>query len=79
MPITAKNNKNGYNLLYFFKKSIMREKILCKMLYFILAGHYLALINRAGGLYGRILTEVVNTDRKQLGLYTRRQLIRCLL
>ena len=28
-------------------------------------GEYLALINRAGGLYGRILTEVVSTDRKQ--------------
>ena len=26
---------------------------------------YLALINRAGGLYGRILTEVVNTDQTQ--------------
>ena len=26
---------------------------------------YLALINRAGGLYGRILTEVVSTDRTQ--------------
>ena len=26
---------------------------------------YLALINRAGGLYGRILTEVVSTDRMQ--------------
>jgi len=26
---------------------------------------YLALINRAGGLYGRILTEVVSTDRGQ--------------
>ena len=25
----------------------------------------LALINRAGGLYGRILTEVVSTDRTQ--------------
>ena len=25
----------------------------------------LALINRAGGLYGRILTEVVSTDRPQ--------------
>ena len=33
--------------------------------------HYLALINRAGGLYGRILTEVVSTDRTQRGLYTR--------
>ena len=31
----------------------------------------LALINRAGGLYGRILTEVVSTDRTQWGLYTR--------
>ena len=28
-------------------------------------GEYLALINRAGGLYGRILTEVVSTDRTQ--------------
>ena len=32
---------------------------------------YLALINRAGGLYGRILTEVVSTDRTQWGLCTR--------
>ena len=31
---------------------------------------YLALINRAGGLYGRILTEVVITDQTQWGLYT---------
>ena len=38
---------------------------------FIMPGHYLALINRAGGLYGRILTEVVSTDRTQGGLYTR--------
>ena len=29
---------------------------------------YVALINRAGGLYGRILTEVVSTDRTQRGL-----------
>ena len=28
-------------------------------------GHHLALINRAEGLYGRILTEVVSTDRTQ--------------
>ena len=27
--------------------------------------HRLPLINRAGGLYGRILTEVVSTDRTQ--------------
>ena len=33
--------------------------------------YLLALINRARGLYGRILTEVVSTDRKQWGLYTR--------
>ena len=26
---------------------------------------YLALINQAGGLYGRILTEVTSTDRMQ--------------
>ena len=28
-------------------------------------GIYLALTNRAGGLYGRILTEVVSTDQMQ--------------
>ena len=28
-------------------------------------GEYLALINRAGGLCGRILTEFVSTDRTQ--------------
>ena len=28
------------------------------------------LINQAGGLYGRILTEVVSTDWMQWGLYT---------
>ena len=33
--------------------------------------YYLALINRARGLYGRILTEVVSTDRMQWGLCTR--------
>ena len=32
---------------------------------------YLALINRAGGLYGRILTKVASTDRTQWGLYQR--------
>ena len=32
---------------------------------------YLALINLAGGLYERILTEVVSTNRTQWGLYTR--------
>lgn len=30
----------------------------------------LALINRTGGLYGRIFTQVVSTDRKQWDLYT---------
>ena len=34
-------------------------------------GFYVAVINRAGGLYGRILTEVVSTDRTQWDLYTR--------
>ena len=34
-------------------------------------GQSLALINRAGGQYGRILTEVVSTDGTQWGLYTR--------
>ena len=31
---------------------------------------WLALIKQAGGLYGRILTEVVSTDQTQWGLYT---------
>ena len=34
----------------------------------LLLGNHL---NRAGGLYGRILDEVVSTDRTQWGLYTR--------
>jgi len=34
-------------------------------------GQFLALINQGGGLYGRILTEVVSTDQTQWGLYTR--------
>ena len=34
---------------------------------------YLALINRAGGLYGRILTSVVCTDLTAFGLYSRPQ------
>jgi len=32
-------------------------------------GYFLALINRAGGLYGRIFTKVVSTDRTQWGLF----------
>ena len=32
---------------------------------YVNCGHYLTLINRGGGLYGRILTEVVSTDRMQ--------------
>ena len=32
---------------------------------------YLTLINRVGGLYGRILTEVASTDRTQWSLYQR--------
>ena len=45
------------------------------------AGGYLALINRAGGLYGRILTEVVSTDRGQDSPIQTNlaRLIRCLL
>ena len=34
-------------------------------------GIYLALLNRAGGLYVRIVTEVVSTDWTQWDLYTR--------
>ena len=33
--------------------------------------HELVLINRAGGLYGRILTEVVSTDLTAFFLYSR--------
>ena len=42
---------------------------------------YLALINRAGGLYGRILTEAVSTDRGQDSPIQTNlaRLIRCLL
>ena len=29
----------------------------------LIEGHYLALINRTGGLYGKILNEVVSTGR----------------
>ena len=36
-----------------------------KYLVRLLFTQYLALINRAGGLYGRILTDVVSTDRTQ--------------
>ena len=34
-------------------------------IFFYMACSYLVLINRAGGLYGRILTEVASTDRTQ--------------
>ena len=49
--------------LMFFPPLSVQRKERCPL--------YLALINRAGGLYGRILTEVVSTDRTQWGLYTR--------
>ena len=44
-------------------------------------GKYLALINRAGGLYGRILTEVCTHDRGQDSPMQTdlARLIRCLL
>ena len=47
------------------KGAIQYNAMQCK------AMQYLALINRAGGLYGRILTEVVSKDRTQWDLYTR--------
>ena len=37
---------------------------------------YLALIYRAGGVYRRILTEFMTTDRMQSGLYARGLLVR---
>ena len=48
-------------------KNVARSIILINIhsLYVPAAVSLLALINRAGGLYGRILTEVVSTDRTQ--------------
>ena len=36
-----------------------------ELVFFFFFSKDLALINRAGGLYGRILTEVASTDRTQ--------------
>ena len=47
------------------------RKVANKITRKLIGGYNLALINRAGGLYGRILTEVVSADRTQWGLYTR--------
>ena len=49
------------------KRSKKRSKIRMSLL----SDKDLALNNQAGGLYGRILTEVVSTDRTQWCLYTR--------
>ena len=46
--------------LFFFYLSVVFSFIIIIVAYIILAH-----INRAGGLYGRILTEVVSTDRTQ--------------
>ena len=63
---TYKTN-NILNFINFFHSHIHAFKIFVLLILFF----DLALINRAGGLYGRILTEVVSTDRTQRGLYTR--------
>ena len=59
------NHKN-YNFLAcdWFKNVLFSTNSLAKLLSDSLFLD-LALINRAGGLYGRILTEVVSTDRTQ--------------
>ena len=50
----------GFTLLYGFGRNFS-----CATRQVVSSGQDLALINRAGGLYGRILTEVVSTDRTQ--------------
>ena len=54
----------------FIKISIWQSRLKHLLCSLNARGFYLALINRAGGLCGRILTEVVSTDRTQWGLYT---------
>ena len=57
------NFANIYINVYYVDENIIRNIV---TIVIILARlFYLALINRAGGLYGRILTEVVSTDRTQ--------------
>ena len=44
------------------------EELYIRVYIYIYIYIYLALINRTGGLYGRILTEVVSTDRGSLSI-----------
>ena len=53
----------GSNVLLedvYIQVTIFHARSLCRSLIY-----HLALINLAGGLYGRILTEIVSTDRTQ--------------
>ena len=43
--------------------SLLLNLLASRGIFFLL--EYLALVNRAGGLYGKILTEVASTDRTQ--------------
>ena len=47
-------------MAYRIKRQVSKETVVLRRW-----EYYLALINRARGLYGRILTEVVSTDRTQ--------------
>ena len=49
--------------VFFFHSVIHGLGFVIKTIEHAFSVFYLALINRAGGLYGRILTEVVSTDR----------------
>ena len=59
--MTIKNCQEG--VLDFFSSLSLFRTATCRF--------YLALINRARSLYGRILTEVASTHRTQWGLYQR--------
>ena len=71
---TRRDSRNSFfenETIFVFITPRSRANLTLTKKKFIMSGHYLALINRAGGLYGRILTEVVSTDRTQWGLYIR--------
>ena len=53
---------NNFHAAYIVEKISYSQVNFKASVFFVL---YLALINRAGGLYGRTLTEVVSTDRTQ--------------
>ena len=66
---TNRQKPTKFRLIFSSVQLLCRKynyrRVLYIQVFFFSDGHYLALINRAGGLYGRILTEVVSTDRTQ--------------